>query len=675
MNQDGHSRELVSGVPLREWNRPIVKQAGETITRLTVIIGLMLGALSPASADLRSAPVWYDQNAVSVTPDWHYRVPIIVPAGTFPNATLKVDVDFAALLAQMGVAGTFDVNSPRIVRSSGVLATRQEYTDRVYAGATDSAGNSRGEIRFLLEDSAGSGTVTYYLYFDISQNGTKPANPQAPINGNFEVGASGTSAPLGWIAPTVTAGADAQMRPSESVAVTAAPAAVDGVQTRNTDGTPQSGAFSYLIGNRSGAGSVAGNPIITFYRDIVVPSSGAGTITFRYRPEGWDSDNFDPIRIDLATTANVTLVEMVGPTAGNYQTKPSAPNTNNAVATNTNSGYRHYNGFDCDLLGGHRLVPPMTVACRSEPWFTVTQSLAPYAGTTVRFRVRVAADAEDKSWFHLDDVEWSVANGTLGIPQAFGVNLTSPATGAALTPGQVIAVTAQVDANPVSATDPVTAGLYDSAGTLLAGGFILYNDGSHGDAMAGDATWSNTGSIPAQPAPTVPLSAPTGSDYILRVFARDAAGGGLAQIPGAGAPQTQANFWNIDEITFSVQRAAIALAKTSTIVEDPVNGTTNPKAIPGATIQYCMLVTNGGPLTASTIVLTDPIPSSVTFQAGTMKSGTSCTTATTAEDDDNVGADDSDTVGASFASGTVTTTSSSIASGSTLALTFEAKVN
>jgi uncharacterized repeat protein (TIGR01451 family) len=645
--------------------------------RALVALAMIILPPSVALADLRT-PIWYDVNAVTTTPDWHYRVPINIPAATAVNSTIRFDVDFNALLSQMGVSGTFDVNSPRVVRSTGAVSTIQEFTDRVFAGATDPASNGRGEVRFLLEDA---GAVTYYLYFDVTQNGAKPANPQTPINGNFEVGASGTATPLGWTAPVkVNATLDAQMRPSETVNVTANPPAVDGVQTRATDGNPFSGSFSYLLGNRSTATDIAGNPAITFTRDFVVPATNAGSITFRYRPEGWDTGDFDPIRIDLVTTANAVLVEMVGPTAGSYTTKPFAPNTNNGVASNTNSGFRQYNGFDCTLTGTHTLG--MTTPCRGELWFTVTQSLAAYAGQTIRLRVRSISDTADKTWYHLDDVEWSVVTPTLGTPQAFGVNITTPATGGNYVPGQVIPVTAQVDALPTGATLPVTAQLYDSAGVLAAGGpYQLYNDGTHGDVTAGDAIWSNNGSITAQPAPTVPLSATTSTGWTLRVFARDAttstigAQNGLARGPGTGAaPETQANYWNIDEILFNVQTAAIVFIKTSSVVSDPANGTTNPKAIPGATVRYCLLIANNGPLAATNIIASDGLPPQITFVPGSMRSGASCAAAATVEDDDNAGTDESDPFGASFAAGSVITITSAIANGSVMALTFDAIV-
>ena len=45
----------------------------------------------------------------------------------------------------------------------------------------------------------------------------------------------------------------------------------------------------------------------------------------------------------------------------------------------------------------------------------------------------------------------------------------------------------------------------------------------------------------------------------------------------------------------------LTVAKTSTLIGDGINAT-NPKAIPGATIRYCVLVTNPGPSSATTVI-------------------------------------------------------------------------
>jgi len=111
-----------------------------TLLRVWLVLALLIAPVSPARADLRVTPNWWDQNSVGATPDWHYRVAINVPGGATVNSTVKVDVDFQALLSTMGVAGTFDVNSPRVVRTTGALAATQEFTDTVFADATDATG-------------------------------------------------------------------------------------------------------------------------------------------------------------------------------------------------------------------------------------------------------------------------------------------------------------------------------------------------------------------------------------------------------------------------------------------------------------------------------------------------------------------------------------------------------
>jgi uncharacterized repeat protein (TIGR01451 family) len=650
----------------------------DRLLRLLLMTALLCLPVAPAGADLRT-PAWYDSNAVTLAPDWHYRVPINVPAGSSVNSTIKLDVDFNVLLAAMGVSGTFDPNSPRVVRASGALSTVQEFTDTVYTGITDATGNARGEVRFLLQDA---GAVTYYLYFDVTQNGVKSANPQTPINGNFEVGATGTAAPSGWIAPVkANANFDAQMRPVETVSVTSAGTVSDGVNPRLVDGGPNTGSFSYLYGWRSVAGAqVTGNPGVTFSRTIVVPATSPGNITFRYKLGGWDAVNWDTTRIDLVNAGGTVLVEMVGLTAGSYATKPYSPNLGAAAVTTTTPGFGSYNGYDCGLNNVH--TAGVTIACHSDTWISVTQSLATYAGQTITFRARSFNDTADSSWYQLDDIEWSVVTGTLGTPEAFGVNITSPAPSTGYIPGQFIPITAQVDANPTAATTPVTAQIYDTAGVLAAGGpYILYNDGSHGDVTAGDAIWSNNGSVPAQPAPTVPLSA-LGNGWTLRVFARDATtssiaatANGLAHIPTTPTPETQPDFWNVDEILFNTVGAQIVVNKTNSVISDPVNGAANPKMIPGATVRYCILVTNNGPAGALTVITTDALPPATTYVPGSMKSGTTCVGASTVEDDNNSGADESDPFGASISGSTIVAITSSLANAAVMAITFDVTIN
>lgn len=69
---------------------------------------------------------------------------------------------------------------------------------------------------------------------------------------------------------------------------------------------------------------------------------------------------------------------------------------------------------------------------------------------------------------------------------------------------------------------------------------------------------------------------------------------------------------------YTVSAAALTATKSSLIVSDPQNGTTNPKAIPGATIQYCIRVDNAaGGATATNLNVSDTVPGTLT-QTGTV---------------------------------------------------------
>jgi hypothetical protein len=81
-------------------------------------------------------------------------------------------------------------------------------------------------------------------------------------------------------------------------------------------------------------------------------------------------------------------------------------------------------------------------------------------------------------------------------------------------------------------------------------------------------------------------------------------------------------------------QASLTIVKSMTLVSDPVNGTTNPKLIPGAIVDYNITVTNAGTglVDLSTVVINDPIPANlatfvganaVTFINGTPSSGLS----------------------------------------------------
>lgn len=235
----------------------------------------------------------------------------------------------------------------------------------------------------------------------------------------------------------------------------------------------------------------------------------------------------------------------------------------------------------------------------------------------------------------------------------------------------MLTLTAAVDARPTAATNPVTADVVNNTGTTVASAVKLYNDGSHGDVTANDATWTNNGSDGANPTYTVPIASGSSSGWLLRVTAKDAStsvqgNAGIVHRNGLGTTLVLANWWNIAEASFSVDAANIGVTKAMTIIPDGVGGS-NFKAIPGAQLRYCVTIANSGTAAASTVVATDSLPATLGYVAGSIQSGADCASA--------AGADESDPVGASYAGNTVTITRGSLATSGTFAVNYRANLN
>ncbi|WP_373492172.1 hypothetical protein [Parasphingorhabdus sp.] len=92
---------------------------------------------------------------------------------------------------------------------------------------------------------------------------------------------------------------------------------------------------------------------------------------------------------------------------------------------------------------------------------------------------------------------------------------------------------------------------------------------------------------------------------VQNVFA-DAAGSGAADGAGDG--------YHSATDTYEVSAADITVTKTSTVLWDPVNGSTNPKAIPGAIVEYCIAVANAsGGAEATGVAISDTIPANLVY--------------------------------------------------------------
>ena len=131
---------------------------------------------------------------------------------------------------------------------------------------------------------------------------------------------------------------------------------------------------------------------------------------------------------------------------------------------------------------------------------------------------------------------------------------------------------------------------------------------------------------------------------------------------------------SVHDITLCNPVAVLGVTKVSTLISDPTNGTTNPRAIPGAVIEYCILAQNPGSGTATNVIGADTIPAALTFTPGSMLSGATCGAATTAEDDDAAGADESDPYGASVSGAVLTATAATLGPGAGFALKFRTTI-
>lgn len=132
-----------------------------------------------------------------------------------------------------------------------------------------------------------------------------------------------------------------------------------------------------------------------------------------------------------------------------------------------------------------------------------------------------------------------------------------------------------------------------------------------------------------------------------------------------------AGYGEVEDYLLTVIYPSLTVSKVSSVVSDPANNSSNPKAIPGAKVRYCVLVTNTGNTSASAVQMADNLPGTTSYVAGSLRSGTNCSAASTVEDDDATGPDDNDQVGASASGSNIAGSSPNLAVGGTVALTYE----
>lgn len=111
-------------------------------------------------------------------------------------------------------------------------------------------------------------------------------------------------------------------------------------------------------------------------------------------------------------------------------------------------------------------------------------------------------------------------------------------------------------------------------------------------------------------------------NYTATMACSNAAAGSTTSLPSAVGGAITLRPGDQVSCTITNTRRAMALLqieKTSAVISDPVNGTTNPKLIPGAIVEYVITVRNvgAGPVDASSVVLLDVMPAEMAFAVTT----------------------------------------------------------
>jgi len=124
----------------------------------------------------------------------------------------------------------------------------------------------------------------------------------------------------------------------------------------------------------------------------------------------------------------------------------------------------------------------------------------------------------------------------------------------------------------------------------------------------------------------------------------------------------------------------LSVTKTATVISDGVS-TINPKALPGAIVQYCLTATNATALTpASGVNLTDVIPANTTYVPGSITvggigTGGACLVNGFAQNDDGSQALGPYTGSFNGSNKTVTATIPTLLGGTSVAASFRVKIN
>lgn len=138
-----------------------------------------------------------------------------------------------------------------------------------------------------------------------------------------------------------------------------------------------------------------------------------------------------------------------------------------------------------------------------------------------------------------------------------------------------------------------------------------------------NATQVNNVAMTAQGAPATCNSTAAATciyQYQYPVPASPSLGGWTVRVTASEGQEGTVTDLGVGNFTVAIPQPTITMVKTSTVLSDPLNNTTNPKRIPSAVVRYDITLTNSGPGTvdSGTLVLTDPVPANSSMYVSTV---------------------------------------------------------
>ena len=235
------------------------------------------------------------------------------------------------------------------------------------------------------------------------------------------------------------------------------------------------------------------------------------------------------------------------------------------------------------------------------------------------------------------------------------IDFTVTATdGAAVTvsPGQADVVATYTVTNTSNAAEGFQLSASNVGGTLFGNAdntdvanllVFVDNPGAGGTAGVYDAlfdtagfvnTLAEDGNVVVFIVADVPLTATNGqfANVQLQALAAQVGTNGATlegETPGADTAGVDVVFGDAGrnasetaDAQFAVQSAALTITKSSAIISDPFNGTgANRKPIPGAVIEYVVLIENNGTAAAASVRLSDTLDATLAFTGGQYNAG------------------------------------------------------